>query len=209
MQARPVIVDRKDPRFDTLKRENNIRFPANDTEAVSRIALCSDDAEVSEALRRVVASGIRPTLRSGGHCYKNFVANNPNGATINLSMHNRVDAGVSGTPFQIASGARLGEVYQTLYKCHNVTLPAGTYYMVGAGGHISGGGYGLLARQHGQTVDWITAIDLLTVDAKGKVVERRIDKRNDPDLFRVPRSGRRKLRHHHELLLRQATGFAS
>lgn len=184
MQASPVIVDRKDPRFDTLKKGNNIRFPANDAEAASRIVLCSDATEVSEALQRVVASGIRPTVRSGGHCYEDFVANNPNGAIIDLSMHNRIEAGVSGTPFRIASGARLGEVYQTLYKRYNVTLPAGTCYMVGAGGHISGGGYGLLARQHGLTVDWITAIDLLTVDAKGKVVERRIDKLHDPDLFR-------------------------
>ena len=98
MQARPVIVDRKDPRFDALKKGNNIRFPANDTEAASRIVLCSDAAEVSEALQRIVASGIRPTVRSGGHCYEDFVANNPNGAIIDLSMHNSIDAGASGTP---------------------------------------------------------------------------------------------------------------
>ena len=59
--------------------------------------------------------------------------------------------------------------------------------MVGAGGHISGGGYGLLARQHGLTVDWITAIDILTIDPHGKVVERRIDKTRDPELFRACR----------------------
>ena len=187
MQASPVIVDRKDPRFDTLKRGNNIRFPANDAEAASRIVLCSDAAEVSAALQRVVTSGLRPTVRSGGHCYEDFVANNPNGVIIDLCLHNRVDAASSGHPFRIASGARLGEVYQTLYKRYNVTLPAGTCYMVGAGGHISGGGYGLLARQHGLTVDWITAIDILTIDPHGKVVERRIDKTRDPELFRACR----------------------
>jgi hypothetical protein len=187
MPAVPVTVDRKDPRFDTLKRGNNIRFPANDAEAASRIVLCSDAAEVSSALQRIVASGIRPTIRSGGHCYEDFVANNPNGAIIDLSLHNRVDAPTSAKPFRIATGARLGEVYQTLYKRYNVTLPAGTCYMVGAGGHISGGGYGLLARQHGLTVDWITAIDILTIDPHGKVIERRIDKAHDPDLFRACR----------------------
>lgn len=187
MQASPVIVDRKDPRFDTLKRGNNIRFPATDAEAASRIVLCSDAAEVSVALQRIVAAGIRPTIRSGGHCYEDFVANNPNGAIIDLSLHNRVDAPASGKPFRIATGARLGEVYQTLYKRYNVTLPAGTCYMVGAGGHISGGGYGLLARQHGLTVDWITAIDILTIDPHGKVIERRIDKDHNPDLFRACR----------------------
>ena len=183
----PVTVDRKDPRFDTLKRGNNIRFPATDAEAASRIVLCSDADEVASALQRIVASGIRPTIRSGGHCYEDFVANNPNGAILDLCLHNRVDADASGKPFRIAPGARLGEVYQTLYKRYNVTLPAGTCYMVGAGGHISGGGYGLLARQHGLTVDWITAIDILTIDPHGKVIERHIDKAHDPELFRACR----------------------
>jgi hypothetical protein len=187
VSANTVIVDRKDPRFDTLKRGNNVRFPANDADAVGRIVLCNDAAEVADALQRIVASGIRPTVRSGGHCYEDFVVNNPNGAIIDLSLHNKVDAASSGGPFRIASGARLGEVYQTFYKRYNVTLPAGTCYMVGAGGHISGGGYGLLARQHGLTIDWITALDILTVDAHGTVITRRVDKWNEPDLFRACR----------------------
>jgi hypothetical protein len=74
-----------------------------------------------------------------------------------------------------------------LYKRHGVTIPAGTCYTVGAGGHISGGGYGLLSRLHGLTSDWISAVDILTVDAKGKVVARRVDAKNDPDLFRACR----------------------
>jgi hypothetical protein len=187
VSANTIIVDRKDPRFDTLKRGNNIRFPANDAEAASRIVLCNDAAEVADALQRIVNSGMRPTVRSGGHCYEDFVVNNPNGAIIDLSLHNKVDAASSGGPFRIASGARLGEVYQTLYKRYNVTLPAGTCYMVGAGGHISGGGYGLLARQHGLTIDWITALDILTVGPHGRVIARRVDQSNDPDLFRACR----------------------
>jgi FAD/FMN-containing dehydrogenase len=187
VSANTVIVDRKDPRFDTLKRASNLRFPKNDAEAVGRIVLCNDAAAIEHALQRIVTSGIRPTVRSGGHCYEDFVVNNPNGAIIDLSLHNKVDAASSAGPFRIAPGARLGEIYQILYKRHNVTLPAGTCYMVGAGGHISGGGYGLLARQHGLTVDWITALDIATVDPHGKVTTRRVDHRNDPDLFRACR----------------------
>jgi hypothetical protein len=187
VSANPVIVDRKDPRFDTLKRGNNVRFPADDAEAADRIVLCSNAAEIADALQQVIDAGIRPTVRSGGHCYEDFVANNPHGAIIDVSMHNIVDAVSPKGPFRVAAGARLGEVYQALYKRYNVTLPAGTCYMVGAGGHISGGGYGLLTRQHGLTVDWISAVDILTVDAHGKVVVRRVDHKNDPDLFRACR----------------------
>ena len=187
MSTNPVIVDRNDPRFDTLKRGNNIRFPANDAEAANRIILCNDATEIADALQRVVASGIRPTVRSGGHCYEDFVANNPHGAIIDVSMHNKVDAASTKGPFRIASGAKLGEVYQVLYKRYDVTLPAGTCYMVGAGGHISGGGYGLLARQHGLSADWVTAFDVLTVDVHGKVAAQRVDRTNHSDLFRACR----------------------
>jgi FAD/FMN-containing dehydrogenase len=182
-----VTVDRKDPRFDTLKRGNNIRFPATDADAPDRIILCDNAAGIADALQRVVTAGIRPTVRSGGHCYEDFVANNPHGAIIDVSMHNKVDATSPNGPFRIASGAKLGEVYQALYKRYNVTLPAGTCHLVGAGGHISGGGYGLLARQHGLTVDWISAMDVLTVDSHGKVVARRVDRNKEPDLFRACR----------------------
>lgn len=181
----PSIIERNDPRFETLKRGHNLRFPATDSEAASRIVVCSIEEEIADALQRIVTSGLRPTIRSGGHCYEDFVSNNPGGAILDLSTFNSVDRH-NGT-FRIAPGALLGDVYQTLYKRYGVTLPAGTCYMVGAGGHISGGGYGLLSRLHGLTSDWLTAVDILTVDSHGKVIPRHIDAQHDPDLFRACR----------------------
>ena len=64
-------------------------------------------------------------------------------------------------------------------------MPGGSCYGVGAGGHISGGGYGVLSRLHGLTVDWLSAVDILTVDAKGNVEQRRVDSKHEPDLFRA------------------------
>jgi FAD/FMN-containing dehydrogenase len=186
-KSHPVMIDRKDPRFDTVKKGHNLRFPATDAEEASRVVICSNGEETAEALQRIVASGLRPTVRSGGHCYEDFVSNNPNGAIIDLSLHDVVDAGPSGSPFRVSPGAVLGNVYSSLYKRYGVVIPAGSCYMVGAGGHISGGGYGVLSRLHGLTVDWITSIDILTVDSHGKVVERRVDKLHDPDLFRACR----------------------
>ncbi|MBB6142604.1 FAD/FMN-containing dehydrogenase [Silvibacterium bohemicum] len=180
------IVDRHDPRFETLKRGQNLRFPATDAEAAGQIIICSSAEETASALERAVSAGLRPTIRSGGHCYEDFVANNPNGVILDLSTLNSVDADPAGG-FHIAPGAVLGEAYRTLYKRYGVTLPAGTCYMVGAGGHISGGGYGLLSRLHGLTTDWLTGIDILTVDSNGKVTNRHIDAHHDPDLFRACR----------------------
>jgi N-acylhexosamine oxidase len=180
-----VVVNRKDPRFDTLKRGHNARFPASNADAPDRILLCSSPEEVALALRKSVAAGLRPTVRSGGHCYEDFVANNPHGVLLDLSLHNTVDRDGEDGPYRVSPGAVLGDVYLSLYKRYDRTLPAGTCYMVGAGGHISGGGYGFLSRLHGLTSDWLTAVDILTVDGKGYVIERRVDKDHDPDLFRA------------------------
>lgn len=130
---------------------------------------------------------MRPTVRSGGHCYEDFVYNNPDGVILDLSMFTDTLPLAGGPKYRIASGAQLGEVYSDLFKRYNVTLPGGTCGSVGAGGHISGGGYGLLSRLHGLTCDWLSAVDILTVDAGGKVVPRRVDAKHDPELFRACR----------------------
>src|SRR5260370_42588963 len=92
-----------------------------------------------------------------------------------------------GSKYRIAAGAALGDVYTDVFKGYSVTLPGGTCGSVAAGGHISGGGYGLLSRLHGLTSDWLTAVDILTVDAHGKVVARRVDQKHEPELFRTCR----------------------
>lgn len=69
----------------------------------------------------------------------------------------------------VEPGARLLNVYEKLFKGWGVTVPGGICYGVGAGGHIAGGGYGLLSRAHGLVVDHLYAIEVVTVDARRKV----------------------------------------
>ncbi len=149
--------------------------------------LCEDANDVAEALQQIVSAGLRPTIRSGAHCYEDFVANNPGGAILDLSLLSAAGKIGSETAYRIGPGTQLWNGYVTLYKRYGVTLPGGTCGTVGAGGHISGGGYGLLSRLHGLSCDWLTAVDILTVDAKGKVVPRTVDAKHDPDLFRACR----------------------
>ena len=68
-----------------------------------------------------------------------------------------------------------------------MTLPGGTCSSVGAGGHITGGGYGFVSRLYGTTADWVTGVDILTVDAKGKVALRTCTAKQDADLLRACR----------------------
>jgi hypothetical protein len=182
-----ITVTQKDPRYPTLKRSRNLRLPPAEADFASRIELCQSAMDASETLQQIVDAGLRPTVRSGGHCYEDFVVNNPGGAILDLSLLKESSATESEHPYRVSAGQQLGEVYLELFKRYGLTIPAGTCYPVGAGGHISGGGYGLLSRLHGLTVDWLSAVDILTVDGQGKVITRRVDKLHDPDLFRACR----------------------
>ncbi|WP_446744573.1 FAD-dependent oxidoreductase [Silvibacterium acidisoli] len=181
------FVDRADPRYGTLKGSRNLRWPRDPQDTASEIALCATAQDAAAALERLVHEGVRPTIRSGGHCYEDFVVNNRNGCILDMSVMKAPEPRAGKGSYAVAPGQMLGEVYEELYKRYNKTLPAGSCYAVGAGGHISGGGYGLLSRLHGLTCDWISAVDILTVDGKGKVALRHTDKSHDADLFRACR----------------------
>lgn len=179
-------ITEQDVRYGTLKKSRNLRWSSLPG-AVHSIELCENANDVAAALQRVVDEGRRPTIRSGGHCYEDFVVNNPGGSILDLSVLNASRLPGDGDRLRISPGKMLGEVYIDLFKRYGVTIPAGTCYTVGAGGHISGGGYGLLCRMHGLTVDWMSAVEIVTVDAKGKVRARTVDRNHDPDLFRACR----------------------
>ncbi len=181
-------VTRQDPRYPALRGGRNARFPHTDAEAVAQIDLCETADDVAAALARAVDAGIRPTVRSGGHCYEDFVVNNPNGVLLDVSKLNAVSAAPGGG-FQVGPGAMLGQIYTDLFDLAKVDLPLGSCYTVGAGGHISGGGYGLLTREQGLTVDYLTAVDIVTVQHNGKVVPLHVDRTHHPDLFRALRGG--------------------
>lgn len=182
-----ITVTRQDSRYDTLKKGHNLRWPASAGDSVYRIELCDNVTDTAATLQKIIDAGLRPTVRSGGHCYEDFAAANPDGVLIDLSMLNSMNAAESGHRYRIDCGVQLGEAYSNLYKRYGVTLPGGSCYSVAAGGHISGGGYGVLSRLHGLTIDWVSAIDILTVDRDGLVVLRKVDRNHDPDLFRACR----------------------
>lgn len=182
-----IVVSPQDPRFETLKGGHNLRWPEDSRDTAGRIYLCEDVGEVAEALQKAVAAGQRPTVRSGAHCYEDFVVNNPGGVILDLSLLTGAHKQAGQSAIRIAPGTQLWDAYTDLYKRYGCTIPAGTCGTVGAGGHICGGGYGLLSRLYGLSCDWLTAVDILTVDAKGKVVARTADATHDPDLFRACR----------------------
>jgi len=156
-------VDPSDPRYETLSRGFNLRWVG----APAFIQVCGSTDQVVTTVQNAVRDGKRITVRSGGHCYENFAVGNDGGVIVDMAPMNRAYYDADRGAFCIEAGCTNWNIYWNLYKEYGVTLPAGSCYSVGAGGHICGGGYGLLSRKYGLTVDWLTGVEIVTVDANG------------------------------------------
>jgi hypothetical protein len=152
-----------DPRYVGLCSGMNQRWVA----APDRICLVTSTADVVAAVQSAVARGQRIGIRSGGNCYRNFVCHPDVGVIIDMSEFSDVSYDERRQAFSVAAGARLIDVYERLHRRWNVTIPGGHCPTVGAGGHVTGGGFGLLSRRHGLTVDHLYAVEVVVVDDSG------------------------------------------
>ena len=152
------------PRFGDLAHGFNQRWIGSP----ASIALCSDASQVARAVQMALDGGLRLTVRSGGHCYEDFSSGNDGGVIIDLSPMSEVSFDAETGWYAVEAGATLLDVYTRLSQDYGVTLPGGSCSTVGAGGHITGGGYGLLSRLHGLTVDYLHAIELVHVTKEGR-----------------------------------------
>lgn len=158
------LVFPNDPRYDQLRHGFNLRWIGSP----AYIALCRDAAEVMQAVQQALDKKLRITVRSGGHCYEDFSSGNDGGVIIDMSPMTAVTRDTESGLYVIEAGARLLDVYTTLDQQFGVTLPGGSCATVGAGGHITGGGYGVLSRAYGLTVDYLDAVEVVHVTNDGR-----------------------------------------
>ncbi|MEZ0109160.1 FAD/FMN-containing dehydrogenase [Catenulispora sp. EB89] len=173
----PVRITPTDIRYDSMLRGDNFRFVGHPDEV--RVVTSTED--VVHVVTEAVRAGKRVAVRSGGHCFENFTADPAVEVLLDLSPMNAVGYDPAMRAFSIQPGARLGEIYTTLFKGWAVTLPAGGCPDVGAGGHFTGGGYGPLSRRYGSVVDHLYAVEVVVVDEDRRVrVVRATREPDDP-----------------------------
>ncbi|CAN0906691.1 Tetrahydroberberine oxidase [Linum grandiflorum] len=117
--------------------------------------------------------GLRLRVRSGGHDFEglSYVSSSEPFLLIDLIHFRNVTVDVPTNSAWVQAGAVLGEVYHAIASASpNLAFPAGICPTVGVGGHISGGGYGMLLRKYGTAADNI--LDAQLVDARGRVLDR-------------------------------------
>jgi Berberine and berberine like/FAD binding domain len=177
----PITIGPQDPRYDTLVRGFNQRFVGEP----AYVNVVDSAASAVDAVQMCLAAGLRPVVRSGGHCYEGW-SSRTDGAIIDVSLMNACGRDSVSGGYVVESGATNWDIVNGLYRRFGVTLPAGSCYSVGAGGHISGGGYGLLSRLYGLTIDWLDEVELVTVrsgNAELVRVGRASPTQSERDLF--------------------------
>ena len=122
--------------------------------------------DVAASLQAAIsAHGSNVKIVSGRHCYEDFTYNSSTEAIIDMSGVNSTGVDPAVGAYFVDAGCDNWSAYRTLLNVFGRTLPDGSCASVGAGGHISGGGYGLLSREYGLSIDHVTAIDIVTWDA--------------------------------------------
>ncbi|TDD61190.1 FAD-binding protein [Kribbella antibiotica] len=149
---------------DLAQRGQNKRFTAKPEYA--RVIQSAEDAV--RAVQEAVRSGKRIAVRSGGHCFEDFVDSSDVQVLLDMSTFDDVTFDERYRAFSIGVGATLEKVYKDLFYGWGVTLPAGGCLGVGAGGHFAGGGYGPLSRKYGSVVDHLYGVEVVVVDKQGR-----------------------------------------
>lgn len=154
-----------DPRYEALLRK---RFNKRFLGEPDYFQLVSSAEQVALALERAVHAQRRVSVQSGGHGLEGFVSDPAVRVVIDTSLMSSVYYDAAMGALVVEAGATLGEVYRKLFLGWGVTLPAGQSPDIGVGGHVLGGAFGFLHRQHGLAVDHLYGVELVHIDATGR-----------------------------------------
>jgi FAD binding domain/Berberine and berberine like len=167
----------------------NLRYSLPSTPKPTIIIFPLSKYQLQHAILCLRRSSLAIRVRSGGHSYEGLsyttTYHTPFGI-IDLTNLNQVRVDPASATAWVEAGATLGEIYYDVAIKSNGTLgfTAGSCATVGAGGHISGGGFGLLSRKYGLAADNI--LDVIFIDSNGKVLNRSM---MDEDVFWAIRGG--------------------
>ncbi|MEU8080906.1 FAD-binding protein [Catellatospora citrea] len=158
------VVGPRDIRYPDLVVGGNQRFVGTP----DYVHVARSTRDVVDAVQQAVRTGRRLAVRSGGHCYEDFVANESVRVVVDMSSLTGVYYDSGYRAVVVEAGATLSHAYREIFKGWGVVIPAGACPTVGAGGHVPGGGYGPLARQLGLVVDHLYGVEVVVVDATGR-----------------------------------------
>ncbi|WPM85273.1 FAD-binding protein [Apirhabdus apintestini] len=175
--------------FPGLDRGFNQRFKLDDNLSERQgegVYLVTDAQDIIQTLNNIQKYSPKSgeiKVIAGGHCYENFTfqsaADTDSGArtrfVIDLSnMRGIHEEKINNIDYVVIEpGASNWLIQQTLHSLYGAAVPGGSCYSVCAGGHVAGGGYGLLSRLHGLTVDYLAGVEMVIPDTQNGGFKRR------------------------------------
>lgn len=158
-------IESDDPRYRAvIDKQFNKRFRASP----DYIRQVGSTSEVMSTVEEAVREGRRLAVTSGGHCLEGFVSDPEVRVIIDVSPMKRVYYDGDMGTIAVEAGATVGETFQALFESWGTVIPLGEYPGIGMGGHVVGGAFGFLCRQLGLAADYLYAVEVVTVDDRGR-----------------------------------------
>lgn len=164
--------------------------PANENRAFNthllktpkRRATPTNEQELIEAFLQVRRENLPMRVQSSGHCFAGLSQSDD--TLLDVRHLNQVQLNIAAKTMTTGAGANIAKINRATAP-HNLVLPAGYCQTVALGGHVSGGGVGVLSRQFGLACDSLLSARIMT--ASGTVLD--VDQENHSDLFWALRGG--------------------
>ncbi|KAL0363657.1 UNVERIFIED_CONTAM: Berberine bridge enzyme-like 18 [Sesamum calycinum] len=152
-----VVHTPKDPSYDSLLHTQNRRPASTFPLRPLLITTPYHKREIRAVIYCSKKLGAQIRVRSGGHDYEglSYTSKAPF-VILDLRNFRSISINTKDKTAWVEAGATLGQLYYTIAQ-HSRTLAftAGVCPTVGVGGHISGGGYGMMSRKHSLAIDHV------------------------------------------------------
>jgi FAD/FMN-containing dehydrogenase len=147
------------------------------------IAVCTDAADVQNAVTFAGERGLLVAVRGGGHSFPGKSVCE-GGLMIDLSSMHSVEVDAENKTAVAGGGALLGHL-DTATFAHKLAVTTGVVSHTGVGGFTTGGGMGRIDRKFGLAIDNVISAELVTADGK----LRQVSAEENPDLHWAIRGG--------------------
>lgn len=153
----------------------NLRFVGPTIQKPEAIIFPSSQLHLQNTILCLRAMSLSIRLRSGGHSYEGLsytvVDSDTPFAVVDLMNLNRIQIDLATRTAWVEAGATLGEFYHAISESsQSLAFSAGSCPTVGSGGHIAGGGFGLLSRKYGLAAD--NVVGAVLIDPSGRALNQ-------------------------------------
>jgi FAD/FMN-containing dehydrogenase len=178
-QLRGELIEPGSPAYDNARKVYNAMIDKKPR----LIAKCVDVADVIAAVKFGRSSGLRVSVRGGGH-NAGGLGIWDDALTIDLSGIKYVHVDPAAKTVRVGGGCTWGDVDHATHA-FGLAVPTGIISTTGVGGLTLGGGIGHLTRPFGLTIDNLLSADVVLADGRVVVASAQ----ENPDLFWALRGG--------------------